>query len=186
MELSEARSLDPTQTYATGSTGLNVMAAVYDTLMRHDPESKTYEPALAESLKSDDSVTWTLTLRNKVTFTDGTPLDADAVVDSVQRYITEYGYKADILKSNPTSMKATDKRTVTFVFNTPWATFPNLMASGPGLIVAPAAYQDLKKFEPIGAGPFTLDSQRPGEKPVLAAHQGLFRRAPPSRHDRFS
>ncbi|MGO7888852.1 ABC transporter substrate-binding protein, partial [Rhizobium ruizarguesonis] len=34
---------------------------------------------MAESLTSTDAVTWTLTLRTDMKFTDGTPYDAEAV-----------------------------------------------------------------------------------------------------------
>lgn len=173
-EYSEAKSLDPTKTYATGSTGLNVMASIYDTLMRWDMESKTWEPQLAKSLKSEDNVTWTLNLREGVNFTDGTPLNADAVVNSLNYYIENHGFASEPLTLNMKSMKATDDHTVTFTFKSPWATFPQLLSGGPGLILAPAAYKDPKNFKPIGAGPFVLKSQAPGEKTVVTANEDYF------------
>ena len=170
-EYAEAVSLNPVQTYATGQTGMNVLAAIYDTLMRYDVESKTFEPRLAESLETSDNVTWTLKLRDGVEFSDGTPLDADAVVGSIEYYMANYGFQGTLIQANLKSMKATDKSTVEFTFNTPWATFPNLLASGPGLIMAPAAYKNPEKFQPIGAGPFVLKSQSPGEKTIVAANE---------------
>ena len=45
------------------------------------------EPRLAESVTgSDDSVTWTIKLRDGLTFTDGTPLDAAAVIYNWDRF----------------------------------------------------------------------------------------------------
>jgi peptide/nickel transport system substrate-binding protein len=173
-EYSEAAVLNPTQTYPTGSTGLNVMAAVYDTLMQWDPESKTYQPQLAESLKSADATTWTLKLRDGVKFTDGTALDADAVVASINYYLTNYGQNGTLIQANLKSMKATDKSTVVFTFKAPWASFPYMLAGGPGLIMAPAAYADPEAFKPIGAGPFTVESQTPGEKTVVVANDDYF------------
>lgn len=174
VEYSEARTLNPTQTYATGPTGLIVMASVYDTLMRFDSESNGYEPQLAESLESDDDTVWTLTLREGVEFTDGTPLDAEAVKASLEYYLESYGFRGNIIQDNLESMEVTDERTLTFTFNAPWATFPNLLAAGPGLIMAPAAYKNPEKFEPIGAGPFTLESMKPGEKTTVTANEDYF------------
>ncbi|MFE6508417.1 ABC transporter substrate-binding protein [Nocardioides sp. NPDC057767] len=173
-EYSEAAVLDPTKTYPTGSTGLNVMASIYDTLMRYDAETAEYEPQLAESLSTEDSSTWTLTLRDGVKFTDGTPLDADAVVASINRFITNRGLHGQILQANLKSMDATDESTVTFTFSAPWPRFPALLAAGPGLILAPAAYADEKQFKPIGAGPFVLETQSPGEKTVVKANENYF------------
>lgn len=170
-EYAEAVSLNPVQTYATGPTGLNVMAAIYDTLMRYDVESQTFEPRLAESLETEDNVTWTLTLRDGVKFSDGTALDADAVVGSLEYYMANYGFQGTLIQANLASMKKTGDMTVEFTFKSPWATFPNLLASGPGLIMAPAAYKNPEKFQPIGAGPFVLESQSPGEKTVVVANE---------------
>ena len=155
-EYSEARTLDPAKTYANGAAGGSALAAVYDTLMRYDHEGDSFEPQLAESLESDDDTTWTLTLREGVTFTDGTPLDAETVVASTNRYTENYAYQALTLLANLADMSATDERTVTFTLRGPWSTFPNILAGGAGMIVAPAAYADAENFEPIGAGPFTF------------------------------
>ncbi len=180
VEYSEAVTLNPIQTYATGQTGLNVMASVYDTLMRWDMESETWEPQLAESLETDDDgTTWTLTLREGVNFTDGSPLDAKAVLGSLNYYFAGYGFGGSTIQSNLDSMEATDERTVTFTFTSPWATFPQMLAGGSGLIMAPAAYKDPEKFQPIGAGPFVLDSQSPGEKTTVVANEDYFDGRPP-------
>ncbi|WP_328825595.1 ABC transporter substrate-binding protein, partial [Tomitella gaofuii] len=80
-------SLDPTKTQPAGSTGGTEMANIYDLLVRYDADKQQYVPQLAESLtESDDHLTWTIGLREGVTFSDGTPLDAQAVVDSMNRF----------------------------------------------------------------------------------------------------
>lgn len=174
-EYAEAATLNPTQTYPTGSTGLNVMASVYDELMRFDPESKTCVPQLAESLEhNDDFTVWTVKLRSGVKFTDGTPLNADAVVSSINYYIAGYGLNGNLIQANLDSMKATDESTVVFTFKNAWASFPNILAAGPGLIMAPAAYANPDAFKPIGAGPFVLQSMSPGEKTVVVANDDYF------------
>jgi peptide/nickel transport system substrate-binding protein len=173
-EYSEAAVLNPTQTYPTGATGMNVMAAVYDTLMRWDPESKSYRPQLAESLESDDGTVWTLKLRDGVKFTDGTALDGEAVLASINHYLAGYGQNGTLIQANLKSMEATDRTTVVFTFKEPWASFPYMLAGGPGLILAPAAYADPEAFKPIGAGPFKVESQTPGDKTVVVANEDYF------------
>lgn len=170
-DYSEARSLDPTKTIPNGAAGGNALAAVYDVLMRYDQPSDSFEPWLAESLETEDNVTWTLTLRDGVTFSDGTPLDAAAVVGSLGYYMQSAGYNTLLLATNIADMRPEGDDTVVFTLNQPWATFPNMLASGPGMIMAPAAYAGgADAFEPIGAGPFVLDSYRPSEELVLAAN----------------
>ncbi|MGN0065727.1 MAG: ABC transporter substrate-binding protein [Nocardioides sp.] len=177
-DVTEARSLDPTKTYATASAGGTPMAAVYDVLVRWNPESKAFEPWLAEGLEANaDFTSWTLTLREGVTFSDGTPLDADAVVGSLKYFITNNGSDAPLLAQNVTSYEATDERTVVFTLNKPWSTFPNILAQGAGMVVAPAAIAG-KEFTPIGAGPFTLEKYAPGEELLLAARKDYWKGEP--------
>lgn len=181
----EARSLDPSKTIATGSSGGIALAAVYDTLVRFNVENGEYEPWLAKSLKSSDNHTkWTLRLRDGVTFSDGTPLDARAVLGSIKYYIDNHGYQSAILAGSLADMKAVDPNTVVFHMKEPWASFPNMLAQGPGMIVAPAAI-DGAEFEPIGAGPFTLQRYAPQEELILQARDDYWRGSPPLAKVRF-
>src|SRR3546814_841902 len=172
-EYSEARGFNPTQTYPTGSTGGNILAALYDTLVRYNGEKNAYEPQLAESLESSDDVTWTIKLRDGVKFTDGTPLDAEAVVGSLNYYVNSYGLNATLLKQEIKSIKATDDLTVTITLNHAWPTFANMFTTGPGMIMAPAAYAnpDPAAFKPIGGGPPKFESYAPAEKTVVVANE---------------
>lgn len=169
-EYSEARTLDPTQTYPTGTTGGNVMGAIYDTLVRYDPVADEFEGQLAESLESDDMTTWTLKLREGVTFHDGSALDADAVIGSIKYYAASYGMNATLLKQEIRSLTAVDATTVEIELAHPWAKFPNMLASGAGMVLAPAAYKNPEAFKPIGAGPFEFKSYSPAEKTVVTAN----------------
>ena len=81
----EAQSVDPA-TCAIG-VGMHPCQAIYGALMYYDPESREFEPGLAESFTTDDGRTWTLTLRPNLTFTDGTALDASAVAFNWDRIL---------------------------------------------------------------------------------------------------
>ncbi len=176
-DYAEARSLNPTQTIATGYSGGTALAAVYDVLVRYNPVSQKFEPWLAEDVRSNEDFTeWTVTLRDGVTFSDGTPLDAEAVVNSVNWYLSNRGFDAAIVAPNLDGVQATDDRTVVFDLNKPWATFPAMLGQALGMIVAPAATQG--EFRPIGAGPFTLDHYSPQEELVLNAREDYWGEAP--------
>ncbi|MFI6946610.1 ABC transporter substrate-binding protein [Streptomyces sp. NPDC050422] len=177
-DYAEARSLSPAVTYATGASGGSALAAVYDVLMRYDTAAKKYEPQLAESLhSSDDLKTWTLKLRDGVKFSDGTPLDADAVTASLAWYQKNKGADTALLAPNVAKTEATDDSTVVFTLRSPWATFPAMLAQAPGMIVAPAAYAG-KTFKPVGAGPFVLDRYAPQEEMILKANKSYFKGRP--------
>src|SRR5699024_2000894 len=133
-------TLDPARTVPYGSTGGTEMAAVYDVLIRTDDETGGFVPQLAGALDSgEDGRAVTVTLREDVTFSDGTPLDADAVVASIDRYIGANGSDADLWRASVAQTEAVDARTVRFTLARPWTDFPTLLATGAGMIVAPAA-----------------------------------------------
>lgn len=178
-DYAETRSLNPTESYANGAAAGNPMAAVYDVLTRYDFDSQTWVPQLAESLEPNgDQTVWTLKLRKGVTFSDGTPVNADAVMGSMGYYMQNYGYQSLTLLANQTKMKKVDDLTVQFTVAAPWATFPAMLAGGPGMIMAPAAYDNPKDFQPIGAGPFELETYSPAEELVLKARQDYWDGAP--------
>lgn len=160
-------SLDPARTVPSGSTGGTELAAVYDLLVRYDAENGTYEPQLARSLTADDTgAVWTLTLRDGVTFSNGEVLDAAAVVGSIDRFVSNKGTDSLLWAQTVTSTTAIAPDTVVFELNRPWQQFPVMLATGPGMIVAPAAYAG-PDFTPIGAGPFVLDRLAPGDQITL-------------------
>lgn len=167
--LAPVTSLDPTRVQAAGSSGGTEMAAVYDLLVRYDLESQKFVPQLAESLEeSDDRLSWTLGLREGVTFSDGTPLDAAAVVASINRYNQRGGVHSQLYQEVVTKTEAVDPATVVFTLTSPWSTFPAMLSYGHGMIVAPSSQQG-DTFTPIGAGPFTLVSLQAQQELQLKA-----------------
>ncbi|WP_246342940.1 ABC transporter substrate-binding protein [Actinomadura verrucosospora] len=171
---SEAGLLDPAQTIVAGSTGGVEMAAIYDVLMRWDAGTGQVRPQLAEDLKPDrDGTAFTLTLRDGVEFSDGTPLDAQAVKWSIERYVKDGGDEAALWKSNVTAVETHGDRTVVFKLANRWPTFPYLLTTGPGMIVAKSSDAG-GGFRPVGAGPFTFERYRPKEETLLKANPGYW------------
>ncbi|WP_024796952.1 ABC transporter substrate-binding protein [Tomitella biformata] len=166
---SSVAKLDPTFRQDGGATGGSEMAAIYDVLMRYDPATTEFVPQLAKSMTANsDNTVWTLTLRDGVTFSDGTPVDADAVVWSINNYLTKKGTHTQVWMASVQDMKATDAATVEFTLQRPWDGFVALFNTGPGMIVAPSSMAS-GEFAPIGAGPFTVEKHAPNDELVLAA-----------------
>jgi ABC-type transport system substrate-binding protein len=138
--------------------------AVYDSLLKLTPEGGV-EPYMAESMESPDGgLTWLLKLREGVQFSDGTPLDADAVIVNVQRHIDKVASPGHRFTEPIGSMTAVDPLTVEFRLKETFGLFPvafatNFNGGGLGIIVSPAAleeYGDDIASHPVGAGPFVL------------------------------
>ncbi|GAB3721238.1 ABC transporter substrate-binding protein [Nocardiopsis nanhaiensis] len=178
-EYTDIRSLDPAETHVNGSTGGNAMAAIFDPLMRYDAETDAVEPWLAESLESnDDGTAWTLELRDGVQFSDGTPVDAEAVAGSIERYTESFSLNAYVMRTGLEDIEAVDSSTVEFTLNEPWPRFSVVLAGGPGLILAPAAYEDPEDFQPIGAGPFLFENYAPDEELTVTANDDYWGEEP--------
>ncbi len=81
----DAGTLDPA--LETSANSLAPAFHIYDGLTMFEPGTTTPIPALATSWEaSEDGLEWTFTLREGVTFHDGTPFNADAVVFNFERW----------------------------------------------------------------------------------------------------
>lgn len=189
---SEPASLDPGVSTGSGTTGATEMAAVYDTIMRYNPQTKQYENRTAESVTSNDSGTeWTIKLKPGIKFSDGTDYDAEAVAFGMNRHRVgaARGFPATdcakywICPRNGTSsgvymnlvqdIQVVDKVTIKVTMAQAWPGFPYALSDEVGMIPSPTALKkcDATKpireceftLKPVGAGPFIVDSFRPKE-----------------------
>ncbi|MGY2083259.1 ABC transporter substrate-binding protein [Blastococcus sp. SYSU DS0539] len=150
--------LDPHATSAYPS--FQVLENVYDTLVVPNPDDLTMEPSLAESWEtSEDGLTWTFTLREGVTFHDGSEFDAADVVYSYNRIIDEELQNAYRFE-NVESVEAVDPQTVEITVSQPTPNLPALIGGFKGMAILPegAAEEYDLKTEAVGTGPFTLES----------------------------
>jgi peptide/nickel transport system substrate-binding protein len=169
--------LDPTVASLGVTTGGAPLTAIFDTLLRWDPESGEYSGQLAESIEhSDDFSQWTLKLREGVNFTDGTPLDADAVEYSIRRMKGARG-SAATYPDYVASYEKPDAQTVVFNMAQPLSNFDALLAGELGYVVSPSAVEaDAEGFntKPVGAGPFVVERFAADSELVLVRNDDYF------------
>lgn len=181
---SEVASLDPILGANAGSVGAIEQTALYDLLVRYDYDTGEYVGQTAESIEpNDDFSEWTLVLRSGITFTDGTAYDAEAVKINAERHMAESSNSTvkGIMIDTIESIDVVDELTVRFALKDPWAGFPVLLTVGPGRLVSPTAIQSQGEgvvTNPVGAGPFVLDSFKPGEALVLRRNVDYWAGAP--------
>jgi peptide/nickel transport system substrate-binding protein len=103
------KGIDPGRQFTP--TNNMLVHAMYDTLVSFAPGKTDPEPSLAESWKaSKDAKSFTFTLRDGVTFSDGTPLTSKDVLFSLNRLVNIKGSGAFLLDG--TTISAPDARTV--------------------------------------------------------------------------
>ena len=137
-----------------------VALALYDPIVGFDAQDKPAPTGLASKwTSSPDLKTWTFTLRPGATFTDGTPVNAQAVVTQVnaQKALPDCGCQADM--AHITNVEAVDEHTVRFTLDQSNVSFPGLLAGNTGYLAAPAAWAAgaaTMTSRPLGSGPFKV------------------------------
>lgn len=135
-------------------------AGVFDTLTRFD-EGARLQPSLAERWQNVDALTWRFHLRRGVTFSNGAPFTADAVVTAVA-YLTSDEAAREGLKRELSILKsarAVDDFTVDLVTTEPVPLLPRYVAAL--ALPEPGAWRKLGRDgfarQPVGTGPFKVD-----------------------------
>ncbi|HEY7564191.1 MAG TPA: ABC transporter substrate-binding protein [Acidimicrobiia bacterium] len=148
---------------------------VYDSPLNIDFQGQ-FQPELATDWSvSDDGLTWTMTIRDDVTFHDGTPLTAADVAFSISLYRDTEGFP--LLPSYVgvfTSIEAPDATTVTLTTEEPIGNFEYRMT---GMYVLPSAIWEaiddpvaFTNDDMIGSGPFILAGYTQDESVILEAN----------------
>lgn len=163
----EPTSLDP---HAAPGSGQNIILPyIFDTLIFRAMDN-SYQPYLAQSWEiAPDGKTITFVLRDDVTFHDGTPLNADAVVFTFKRFMQAKTSAGEGL-AGITGVEARDPQTVRFTFSEPSAVFFSTLATPYAGIVSPtavAAAGEAFGQKPVGSGPFKLAEWQQGTAVVL-------------------
>jgi ABC-type transport system substrate-binding protein len=159
---------------STSVCDVAVLAPIYDTLTHKDPLTGELEGGLAESWEVLDGETVELTLRQGATFHDGTPFDAEAVKAGLERNAAEDAAQTSTTLSILESVEVVNDLTVRIVLNTPAAgSLPLILSGREGMIVAPSATGDADTA-PVGAGPFRLTGNQPGETVTLERFDGYW------------
>lgn len=112
-------------------------------------------PWLATEWEATGKQTWEFSLREGVTFHNGAPLTADAVVFSLRELTEAYGFTTNWLQYESDGIKALDERTVEVTNVEPFPTFPGAIAHYMVVIQHPS--RDTEQNEMIGTGPFQLE-----------------------------
>ena len=161
----------------------NAGLLLYDTLLDIDPKGNVV-PNIAERIDaSEDVMTFKLTLRSGVKFSDGTPYDAAAVVKNFQRIMDPKNRCRCVSDlSTIASLEATGPLEVLIKMKSPSAHFPATLADVAGMVAL--AGRRRRNTAPtsatigIGAGPFKLKEWRRGAQVIFERNPDYWRKPP--------
>jgi peptide/nickel transport system substrate-binding protein len=151
---------------------------VLDSLVSMDDDGEVVPWIATEWETSEDRLTWTFTIREGVEFTDGTPLDAQAVADNfdfwmdpespnggnstVQAYLNNYYDSASATDATHVELKLTKPYSPLL----PALTQAYFGLQSPQSLTSRSAEEICE--QPVGSGPFTVEEWQRGQQVVLA------------------
>ncbi|SFQ07971.1 peptide/nickel transport system substrate-binding protein [Bradyrhizobium sp. Ghvi] len=163
-----------------------------DNLVARSEDGK-FVPWLAESWTiSDDKKVYTFEIKPNVKFTDGTPLDAQAVADNITGWLSNdpdlrNPTAAPYLSDSFESARAIAPLRLQVILKVPFQPLLNVLAQSSQGILSPSALKRglaVNCENPVGSGPFIVDKWRHGREvtfrrnpdynsaPATAKHQG--------------
>jgi peptide/nickel transport system substrate-binding protein len=188
--------LDPVEYQAFNITNTlwsnsQVTPQLVDRLTYQDPDTGEIEPWIAESWDiSGDGLEYTFHLRDGVTFSDGTPLDAQAVKANYDQHgfgAPELGIVKDAFFGNYAGSDVVDDETVRVHLSTPNAGFLQVTSIYRSGLLAPSTLgknldEQGQIANLIGSGPFVLESSNSNQEIVLKRREDYDWAPPSSEH----
>lgn len=141
---------------------------VAERLVWQDPESGEFTPWLAKSWEiSDDQLTYTFTLKPSITFSDGTPLDAQTVKENFDQHgdgDEAKGIVPDPFWTDYVGTEAPDDETVVVKLSKPNSGFLQILSNYRASSILGRSFldrdlngqSDLRNW--VGTGPFVVES----------------------------
>ncbi|MWB97569.1 ABC transporter substrate-binding protein [Agromyces seonyuensis] len=167
LEMVQPTGFDPVQVFSSTSMPITY-TALYGQFVIANPETGGYDCGLCESFTTaDGGATWDVVTREGLTFTDGTPFDAEAIKYNWDRMKDPaLGSASAGVASQIDHIEIVDPRTARLHMVVPT---PGLLGLMPiyslQWIASPTALeqgQEAFNKNPIGAGPFVLESWTQG------------------------
>jgi len=172
----DPNSLDPN--YANGQPEKNVLLHIFDTVLSHDPKTMQVVPGVAKSWQNVDDLTWEFTLSPQISFSNGEPLNAQAVKFTLDRIKNDpeevTGFKESSFYD---SSEVVDDYTLRVKTAKPSPILPDLMVS---IFVLPPKYYtetqlDTLQTTPVGSGPYILKEWVKDDHVLLEANPKYWR-----------
>lgn len=166
---------------------------LFDRLLWQDPDTLELKPWIATEWEvNEDATEYTFKIRDGVTFSDGSPLDANVVAKNFDLYglgDPERGLTVSEAINNYERSEVIDANTVRFYFSAPAPGFLQATSTNnSGLVSEKTLELTLEEFAPgnsvnvIGSGPFTITEETIGTSLTLTAREDYDWAAPDREH----
>ena len=165
-------SLDPHVDTDAGTR--DVVFNLYEGLVKPTSDGGFIPAVASDYIISDDAKTYTFTLRDGITFHDGTPVTIEDVKYSIDRYAEIQG-ESSAFSSLVDSVEVQDDKTLVVNLKESYSEFLPMMT----IAIIPQSNED-PAGNPIGTGPFKSVSYTPGQNLELEKYDGYWQEGVPS------
>ncbi len=192
--------------------GGDPLDAIFSKLVKYNSDTAAPENEIAESIESDDNITWTITLKDGWTFHDGTPITSNSFVDAwnwaalgengaLSSYFLEpiegfadlqgeFDEEGAYIEGSATAeemsgLEVVDDRTFTVTLTSPQSAFPQRLGYTAFAPLPEVFFEDVDAFglDPVGSGPFDLVEYNENVDIQLTAYDGYAGDVKPSVQD---
>lgn len=170
---------EPTSlTALSSSTGALVISeAIGGSLLRYNDETKTAEPEIASSYDTIDDTHYRFHLREDAVYADGTPVTANDVLYSFQRY-KEMGNQ-DFVNIDVENCVVEDEHTFVLALTEYFAGWEFCVSEGSSAIYSQAAVEaagglDAPQLAPVSCGRYTFKEWKPGQYILLERNENYW------------
>ncbi len=167
-----------TLTNLNNASTLQVFAeAITSSLLEYNDETKTADPALAESYEMIDDTHYRFVLRDDAVFADGSPVTSQDVLYSFTKYkemgvqdIMPIDVENFVIEDDKTFILALERYTIGWEFS---------VAQGSSAIYSEALVEaaggvDAVGFAPLGCGEYIVSEWKPGEHLLLERNENYW------------
>src|SRR5690554_35098 len=176
----DAVTLDPHD--ATDSPSATVTSHLYETLFELTPEGDIVPHLVSDYEFTNDGLGLNLTIRDDVTFHDGTPLTAEIVKGSLDRFLDpENAWTFRFLLDSISDVTVTGDYTLEITLANQFAPLLAHMTHSSTAIVLPSAAEEFGEdfaSNPVGTGPFKFVSWQRNDAIELERYDGYWGEQP--------
>jgi oligopeptide transport system substrate-binding protein len=180
--------------------GGNPLDWIFSKLLAYDPDTAEPSNEIADSIESEDNITWTITLKDGWTFHDGTPITAESFVNAwnfgargENAYLSSYFFEpiegfADVqgevdaegafvpgsaTAEEMSGLAVVDDMTFTVKLTSPQSSFPQRLGYTAFAPLPEVFYEDPEAFgrKPVGSGPFMVTEYTENASIELTAYE---------------
>ncbi len=180
----DAMGFDALKTRALVGPGRLVGNLVMERLFNRGANGELIPVLGLSAIPSADGKRWTIKLRQGVRFHDGTPFNADAVLNHWQRLLNPQNrFRGRLLLGPIVSVKRTGAYEIRFTLKHAWLPFTAFLTNPGGftaLIPSPKAVKEgVHNRSPVGTGPFIFKEWKSGDRIVVTRNPAYWQEGKP-------